>query len=99
MIKRKAAIFNETFSSVFVNPATHKISNLSLATEASVLQNESKYDDSDVAPELVQKIIRELSVDKAPDIDDVSNVIMRELASSLAAPLHVSVLMRGKRQS
>ena len=85
--KRKAAIFNKTFSSVFVNPATHKISNLSLAPEASVLQNESQYDDSDVAPELVQKIIRELSVDKALDIDGVSNVIMRELASSLAAPL------------
>ena len=47
-----------------------------------MLQNESQYDDSDVVPELVQKIIRELSVDKAPDIDGVSNVIMRELASS-----------------
>jgi hypothetical protein len=61
-------------------------SNISPA-EAFVLQNESENDHPDLEPEHVQKNMRELSVDKSPDIDGVSNVIIRELASSLAAPL------------
>ncbi|KAK2712838.1 hypothetical protein QYM36_011512 [Artemia franciscana] len=52
-----------------------------------LLQNELEFDDSDIAPEHVAKIIHNLSVDKAPDINSVSNVVVQVFASCLASLL------------
>ena len=54
---------------------------------ASLLENESQIGDSHAAPEHVQDIMRDFLVDKAPNIDGVSNVIIHELTSCLATPL------------
>ncbi|KAK2726315.1 hypothetical protein QYM36_000681, partial [Artemia franciscana] len=42
-----------------------------------LLQDELESDDPEIVPEDVDKIIQNLSVDKAPDIDGVSNGVMR----------------------
>ena len=51
-----------------------------------LLQDELESDDPEIVPEDVDKIIQNLSVDKAPDIDGVSNGVMRELASCSTSP-------------
>ena len=54
---------------------------------APLLQNELHFDDSscsDTVLEHVEKILQNLSVDEAPDIDGVPNVVMWEVVSLVA---------------
>jgi hypothetical protein len=84
-IGERQFFFNENFSSFFVNPATRVQHNYMAV--APLLQNRLQFDDSDIVPEQVEKIIQNLSIDKAPCIDGVLNVVVRELASCLSSPL------------
>ena len=51
------------------------------------MQQDLDFDDLGISPEHVEKIIQYLYVDKAPNIDGVSYVVMPELAYCFASPL------------
>ena len=74
--QKKAEVFNQVFSSVFVNPNDVHACSPSHFTKF-VSADKVPFNDSDISSEQVLKIFRDLSVNKAPDIDGILTLFFR----------------------